>query len=171
MVRLEFAPEIYSLAEYPHVEITAKAVGLPKEKVAFLEFSKAALMTSLFAATDKSHHQMLTYKLANEDGSRAIDDILRIIAVSIKNVGEITAKDFEMIYSELGVFESVPTFNRNKCMYLFVRLLGEKGFRVVEDKIEGIISKEELKEVVREVIREELPSLLRTAEKLTAYVK
>ena len=170
-MRLEFAPEIYSLAQYPHVEITAKAIGLPKEKVAFLEFSKAALMTSLFAATDKSHHQMLTYKLAQEDGGRAIEDILRIIAASIKNVGEITQKDFEMIHDILAAFEGIPTFNRNKAMYLFVRLLGEKGFRVVETAVEGVISKEELKEVVREVIREELPSLLRTAEHLKTYVK
>jgi len=96
------------------------------------------------------------------------DMVCLVLAFAVwKSLEYFDARDWE----RLSAFEGIPTFNRNKAMYLFVRLLGEKGFRVVETAVEGMISKEELKEVVREVIREELPSLLRTAEHLKTYVK
>jgi len=150
MGRLEFSPQILSLAQLPHVQIAAKAADVPPEYKAVQEAAKRFLIAAIFTATDKSDHEMLYYMLANPE-NKVITEALRVIGVALKHKGKIEIEEFKYIDDILGDLEQVPSFNRNKAMYLFIEKMAE-AFREVEAP-EIPLTKEELREIVREEVK------------------
>ncbi|RLG73478.1 MAG: hypothetical protein DRO23_08840 [Thermoprotei archaeon] len=172
-MEFEFAPEVLSVAQFPHIEIAAKAIGLPKEKVAAMEIIKAALVYGMFGATEKADYKLLKDQLLKENQTFA--DILRACYVDLKHVGYIKRETLEMIYGMLAAFESVPSFNRNKAFSFFCDILAEKVF-TVKEAVEGFVKKEEFMEAISDLKREiislkERMEALKAVDTLKAHVR
>lgn len=166
-MRFEFSPEVKSIATFPHIELTAKALGESREKVAALEIIKAGLILGMFNATEKRDWDQLRFQMASESGAQAIADILRACYVDLKHAGIITENTLKMVYDMLATFESVPSFNRQKAMAYFVGILGEKVFVPVEEYAEEYVTREEFKQLVNMIqsLKEEISSLKEVAAK------
>ena len=163
-MEFEFTPEVLSIAQFPHIEITAKALDLPKEKIAAMEIIKAALVYGMFGSTEKSDYKLLKEQLLKEN--QAFADILRACYVDLKHHGYIKKDTLEWIYDQLAAFESVPSFNRNKAFSFFCDILAEKVFAVREAP-EGFVKKEEFMEAISD-LKKEIISLKERMEALKA---
>jgi len=172
-MEFEFAPEVLSIAQYPHIEIAAKALGVPPEKIAAREIIKAALVYGMFAATEKRHYKMLEDLMKREN--QTIADILRSCYIDLKHAGIIKRETLEMIDDMLAAFEAVPSFNRQKAFSLFCEILAEKVFspKVVE---EAYVKKEEFLKAIAD-LKQEIISMkeklqaLKGVEALTPVVR
>jgi len=163
--------EIKQLAQYRHVKVVAKALKLEPEHVAALEAIKAALMTGLQYGVSRKHEQMLLYMLMSEPAMNAFRSILEMCGKDLKNHGVIRKSTIDAIYKELGIFESIPSFNRNKVLAVFLDLLGKKVFIPKPEELKDVsFEVQEVKKAIQE-LRSELSTIREMFKEIKALVR